>query len=497
MKWIISLFNIRNSFSEGFYRSRYADVCRLLLPLLIPLILANCQSVPGLETQTGENLKPVNVESARLSLFLNLKTPNGPSIRYETSSLEVLVDHAWLPLAVEPPVLDSEKIGAGQLYLGGQWVAPGTYEGIRFSVTQSSLRRGMENYEVISSTPYVVELKLPSPRQLAKDESLSLFLAWDVERSLENSDNLGPVMTISPPFRQFLRDLVYVACPDIDTIFVIRCDKNWVADSFGITGKPTYIALDQTPAKQILYVLTSRESRIKVVELSSQRIIDSFSIPLVNNPGFMTISPDGQSAYVIDENTNYLSRLDLTTGTLTGRVRLGYQPQYATYLVGRDLLAVASVISQNVSFLDPLNLTEVASIPAGDSPDGMVVTGNRLYIAESGANTVSIMDIPTFTIQARISVGFTPRRLLTIDRQIYVSNYNNGSISVIYPGQLGVGREISGLTKPLEMVYDESFRWIYVGDEQKKGLAIIDYATNQLSGYITLGARPLGMAVIQ
>ena len=497
MKRIISLFTIRNSFSQGSCRSRYSAVCRLLLPLLVPLILAHCQSVPGLETPTGENLKPVGVDTARLSLFLNLKTPNGPSILYEIDSLEVLVDHAWMPLVVEPPVLDSEKIGAGQLYLGGQWVVPGTYEGLKFSVTQSSVRRGKENYEVVSSTPYVVELKLPSPRQLAKDESLSLFLTWDVERSLENSDNLSPVMTISPPFRQILTNLVYVACPEIDTIFVIRCDKNWVTDSFGITGQPTYIALDPMPAKQILYVLASRESRIKVVELSSQRLIDSFTIPLVNNPAFMTISPDGQSAYVLDENTNYLSRLDLTTGTLTGRVRLGYQPHYATYLVGRDLLAVSSVISQNISFHDPLDLTLVASVPTSDSPDGMVVTDNLLYIAESGANTVSIMDIPSFTIQARISVGFTPRRLLTIGRQIYVSNYNNGSVSVIYPGQLGVGREITGLNKPLEMIYNDSFRWIYVGDEQKKGLATIDFATNQLSGYITLGTKPLGMAVIQ
>ena len=139
----------------------------------------------------------------------------------------------------------------------------------------------------------------------------------------------------------------------------------------------------------------------------------------------------------------------------------------------------------------------LASVNTGDSPDGLLASGSLLYIAERGANNVSILDTASNTTQSRIAVGFGPRRLMNIGRQIYVSNYDSGSLSVIYPGQLAVGRDIPGLGNPLEMVYDQTNRWIYVGDEEKAGLAVIDYTTNQLKEYINFGARPMGLAIIR
>ena len=342
-----------------------------------------------------------------------------------------------------------------------------------------------------------MELALTSPLLFDKDDSQCLFITWDVLQSLEGLRDSRLAMTISPSIRQLFVNLVYVSCPDIDTVFVIRSDKNWVADSFGIRGGPTYIALAPDPTRRLLYALASRESRIKVVELNSQRVVDSFPIPLIRDASFMVISPDGQWAYVLDKRESYLSRMDLESGTLLARVRVGYEPQYLAYLVDKDLLAVSSVISQEVSFRDPLTLNQVGSIPTGNSPDGLLLAGNQLYIAESGANTVAIFDFTRNLIQSRIDVGFSPRRLLNNDSQFYVSNYDSGSLSVIYPGQLGVSREIVGLGRPLEMIYDTTNRWIYVADEKQAGLAIVDSTVNQLMGYITLGARPLGLAIIQ
>jgi DNA-binding beta-propeller fold protein YncE len=234
-----------------------------------------------------------------------------------------------------------------------------------------------------------------------------------------------------------------------------------------------------------------------VVDLSSQRVIESFRIPLTNNPAFMTLSPDGLWAYVLDERNNYLSRLDLLTGSLAARVHTNYRPQYATYLVDRNLLAVSSALTQTVSFHDPLTLAEVGGIRTSSSPDGLFVTNNQLLIAESGGNTVSVYDLATNRTLTRLTVGMTPRRLLDNGSQIYVSNYDEGSISVILSGQSAVGRVIPGLGRPLEMTFSQTYQRLYVGDEQALGLAIIDTANDQFDGYISLGARPVGLAIIQ
>ena len=471
-------------------------VCLLILSMSWGCVPLDKVEVKGPLAELGSPHDTVN--TARVSLFLNLKDPaDSPGIQFELSDLEVLADQVWLPVNSGPLQLDSEKIASTQLFLGGRPVPPGRYERFRFTVTKGAYRLGNGDYQIASVDPYSVELALARPLMIAEDDSVSLFVTWDARESLERSDTLYPVMSLAPPMRQLFGNLVYAACPDIDTIFVIRNDKNWVADSFGVRGHPTYIANDPDPSARLLYILASSEKRIKAVELSSQRVIDSFSIPLVQEASFMTISPDGKWAYILDTRESYLNRLDLETGRLLARVRLEFEPQYASYLGSRDTVAVSSVISQTVSFRDPLDLSEVNSVVTGSSPDGLLFSNNLLYITESGANTVSIFDFSANTITGRMNVGFSPRRLLDNGNQIYVSNYDSGSLSVIFPGQLEVSREVLGLGRPLEMVYDSTYRLIYVGDAQEAGLAIIDSTINELKGYVRLGAPPQGLVFIR
>ena len=478
-------------------RTGGSDTRKTSLFLLALLLLAGCQPTLQSVTQPAAGLQGNPDNTARLSFFLNLKESNGPAIRMGLAALEVLADDAWLPVTTTPLQLDSETIGSAQRFLGARAVPPGRYQRFRLRVAEGSVRRDDGGIESVPVDPSLVELELPTPLQLDKDDSECLFLSWDLQGSLERADTFRPALAVFAPVRQLLVDLVYAACPDINTVFVIRSDKNWVVDSFGVKGEPTYMALAPGPSAQRLYVLASREPTIKVVDLVSQRIVESFRIPLVSVPAFMTLSPDGRWVYVLDDRDSYLSRLDLASGNLVKRVRLGYRPRYAVYLTGRSLLAVSSALSQTVSFHDPASLSEVGRVNTGTAPDGLLASDNQLYIAESGANTVSIFDLGSNMMQSRLAVGLRPRRILDNGNQIYVSNYDSGSLSVIFRGQLGAGREIPGLGRPLEMIFNQTNRRIYVGDESRAGLAIIDSTTNRLSGYVTLGARPLGLAVIQ
>jgi YVTN family beta-propeller protein len=480
----------------SFKKKTWPSCCHIVLTFIALTLLGSCQPSVNSASQPTADPKRDGNDTARLSLFLNLKEPAGPGIRLEITNIEVLAENIWLPITEGPLVLDSEEIAAKQFFVGGRWVPPGLYERLRFTLSKGSALKGQGKYEAVSFDPFIVELAFPSPFLLSKNDSQSLFLTWDVQESQVGADSLLPALTIALSLKQLIADLIYVACPDIDTIFIIRTDKNWVADSFGIKGRPTHLAIDPDPSRQRLYVFASRDSTIKVVNISSQRIVDTFYIPNVGVSAFMTVNPDARLAYVFDERNNNLNRLDLLTGNLLTRLRLGYRPQYATYLSDSNLLAVSSALSQFISVHDPINLTQVKNI-ACNSPDGLLAMNNQLYIAESGANSVSIYDFASNRIQSRLAVGYTPRRLLYNGNKIYVSNYGSGSLSVILPGQLGVSREILGLGQPLEMAFNQNNRWLYVGDDQKGGLAVIDTSTDQLIKYINLGAQPAGMAVIQ
>ncbi|MFC1843901.1 YncE family protein [Thermodesulfobacteriota bacterium] len=494
----------------NYFANRYCQHTRLLTigaiicgyfltPLILTILLSGCLPISGTEKGFTRPLATIEQDafnSARLNCFLNLKDDKGPAIRLEVSSIEILADNLRLPLISRPLKIDSTVIGTGQILLAGMPLPPGRYHRLFLTVTKAEVQKDDGKYIVLAQEPFTVEVDLASGIALEEDDSDTLLITWDLQSSLLADNSLVPDLTASPSLRQIPHNLVYVSCPDINTVFVVRADKNWVVDSFGLKGGPTSLAI--TPdTRQLLYVLASRDKMIKVVELSTFRIINFFPVPLNDAPTFMTISPDGQAAFLLDEKNGYLSRISLTTGQIIARSLLGHRPQYAAFLYDQNLLAVSLSLSQEVLLLDPVSLQVTSTIHTGSGPQGMTVSGNQLFIAEYGDNSVSIVDLANKASQSRLTVGFGPSRLLEAGNQIYVSNYHEGSLSVLLPGQLGVIQEIYDLGRPLEMAYDPSYFRLYIADEERGELAIIDTNSNRLMGHIFLGARPHDLEIIQ
>ena len=466
-----------------------------LFALLLLVMLDGC--LPPQDTDKGftsqlADLQQDPFNTARLNCFLNLKDEQGSAIRLEVSSIEVFNEAKGLPLTRGPMIIDSAAIGTGQFFLGSIALPPGRYNHLRIMVTKGEVQQADGNYAVIASEPFSVEVNLSPGMNLESEDSSSLLVTWDVQNSLLAGNNLAPDLTAIPSLRQMLLNLVFVSCPDIDTVFVLRTDKNWVVDSFGLKGGPTYLAIDPD-GRDLLYVLASRDRMVRVVELSTFRVINFFAVPLNDKPTFMTMSPDGRDAFLLDENNGYLSRVNLTTGGIVSRVLLGDRPIYAAYLQEQNQLAVSLSLNQKVLLLDPHSLRVMRSFSTGNTPQGLIVLDNQLILAEYGDNTVSITDLSSRGRQNRLSVGFGPRRLLETDNQIYVSNYQDGSLSVLVPGQFGVIQEIHGLGRPCEMVFDKSYSRVYVADEKRAALAVIDTNSNKLTKYIALGARPFDL----
>jgi DNA-binding beta-propeller fold protein YncE len=484
--------NCRAAISESF-RARALWVLSFLL---LPLIWG-CSAPKENFTADLFELEGYSQDTPRISCFLTLKEPHGPDLRLEVASIEVLGDGLWLPLTRGPLTLDSAAIGSGQIYLGATSAPPGNYRRIRFMITRGELGAADGNYAVVTNDPFAVEVPISENMDLNGTDRRSLLISWDVESSIRNDNILTPALVVNPPTAQLLVGLVYVSCPNIDTIFIVRADKNWVVDSFGLRGGPTYLAIDPNRSRQLLYVLASRERSIKVVDLANNKVVDSFRASLSDSPTFMTISPDGQRAYLLDEEGGFLDSIDLSTGQSVARVHLDFRPSYAGYLEEMNLLAVSLSLSQEVLLLDPVTLTVKMAIPAGSNPQGLDISENFLMVAEEAESTVSMTDLENRGNQDRLSVGFSPLRILATDDQVYVSNYRSGSLSVLVPGHLTVFQEIPGLGRPKEMVFNKFYRRVYVTDEERGAFSIVDANANQLLGSVSLGARPFGLAAIE
>jgi DNA-binding beta-propeller fold protein YncE len=470
--------------------ARLFNYVTLCVTLLLVLLLSACAlpSTPGTQAKSGAVF--ASQELPRTSAFLTLQHEFSPQIRVDLSDLEILAGGVWLPLLSGPLLLDAHQIAGGQVYLGGTSLPAGRYNLLRLQIGQIWTPDGTGAWQPRLTEGLAVEIPLAAGLVLDNNDSKSLFVTWDAAATLAlTADATG--VSAMPARGDLPIDVLYVSCPDINTVFVLRTDNNRVIDSFGIEGGPTWLALDGDR----LYVLASRKRELLMIELSSYRVLDRFPFPLNDEPGVMVLDRLGRTAYLLDRRSGYLSRMDLASGSLVARVSLGYQPDYLHYLEEQNLLAVSLGLAQRVLLLDPVSLRVQATLSAGDGPAGLAALEQRLYVAEEGGNAVAVFDLQRRAPLERLLVGYGPKHIVAAGQQVYVGHPGDGTLAVLVPGQLGITREISNLGRPGEMAYAPRYRHLYVLDAQAGGVTVIDTNANLFSTRIPLGAVPAHLVV--
>ncbi len=466
----------------------------LLLSCLV-LLLAGCGGARGPFNPAGSQRNQTGLQPGKvgqISLFLNLKEEKGGDLNMIIQSIEILAeDNTWIPLIVTSIEVSTLSLPGGQMFLGRSFVAPGYYSRLRIRAACDK-----QVSEPVSH-PMVTELEIRNLLYVAKGDSHSLFLSWDISASVAASGTSKPVLSLAPKLKNMLADVAYVACPDINTVYMICTDKNWVCDSLGVTGRPSYLISDPNAPTANLFTLMEKSKEIKKVGPASNRVEASYPLLTLSKGLHFAVSPDSQWAYIIDQKRGNILRLNLHSGSIDVRKRLGYEPSYILYLEKRGLLAVTLSLSQAVVLLDPQTLEQVRAISTGSKPGGlMVYRDNFLYITEGGGNSVMVYDLALNRVQKRIPVGLSPRRILAANNHIYVTNYRSHSLSLLKPGQLGVSKTTTLNGPPLELAYSPNNKWLYVGNEATKGIDIIDPVNNKITAHISLGAIPRGMVTL-
>ena len=239
---------------------------------------------------------------ARLSLYLQLRGSPRRSIRWRMGGLALRGGGWWRELAGGPWEVDSARLGEGQLLLGCFVLRPGRYDALRLRALKASLRREGQRRMLALDRPRVA-LPLPRPLELRGGDSVCLFLEWDVDASLREGFLFRPCLRVRlqrPPLRG---ELLYVTCDDIGTLYVVGANANRVVAALGVGPCPRGLLLD--PEGNRLYVVDSRDRAVRVVELSTNRVVDSLALPAMleaANRRITVIGGPGHEAEVFGHN---------------------------------------------------------------------------------------------------------------------------------------------------------------------------------------------------
>ncbi|MDZ7724343.1 MAG: FlgD immunoglobulin-like domain containing protein [candidate division KSB1 bacterium] len=155
-----------------------------------------------------------------------------------------------------------------------------------------------------------------------------------------------------------------------------------------------------------------------------------------------------EKIYIVNSTTSSIQILDPRTDRITGSIALqeGGNP-WSIAFTGTQRAYVSNYVANSVSVVDIETQQIIDNIPVGTGPEGILVVGNRAYVANTGGysgaapyqGSISVIDITTDSVTHTLPVPDNPQDMaLAPDNHIHVpctGDYVNtgGSVAVINP----------------------------------------------------------------
>ncbi len=164
-----------------------------------------------------------------------------------------------------------------------------------------------------------------------------------------------------------------------------------------------------------------------VGEVANKIIVTDSTTYVVNSGSF----PNGNGARILN-----VENIDLCVAALSGTQAIpdtidlpdGSNPW--DFLIGGTVGYVTALNNNLVYKFDLGSKTIIDSVTVGANPQGLLVQGDQLFVANSGFgsnNTVSVVDLTTFTVSNTVTVHDNPQNLA----------YYNGKIYTVCSGAFG------------------------------------------------------------
>lgn len=284
-------------------------------------------------------------------------------------------------------------------------------------------------------------------------------------------------------------------------------------------------------ALSLLAVPTLVVGALVAIPLSAVADGSLSGITVGSDPQHVLIGPDATLAYVTNKGDNTVSRIDLTSGTVTGTVSVGESPIDLALRPGTNEIWVANSGTGNITLIDAATFTVITTFVAGVggpfavafSSDGSAAyvvgytgsavskinasthvvvdsesligafpeqltwdaTGTRLYVSASNQDLVYELDPASLSVVDSIAVGDFPIGMAVApDGTLWVANTGNGvadTISVIDTSTNTVVDTISTLPFPIDIAqgWDDSM-WVTSNDNTQGGAMKIDATTHDV-----------------
>lgn len=256
-------------------------------------------------------------------------------------------------------------------------------------------------------------------------------------------------------------------------------------------------------------------STLTVVDVAAARVVRTVALGEYRRPhGVRWL--DERRALVTAEANQALLLVDVEQGTVVQAIATGQQVSHMVAVTPDGARAfVANIGSGSVNVVDLAAGKSIAVLTTGEGAEGIDVTpdGKQVWVTNRAADSVTVLDAASLAVLATIaSPSFPIRAKVTPDgKWVMVSNARSGDLSVLSVSELKLTRRIplsleatategrlmddfGESSVPIGVVVEPDGKRAYVAHANADQITVIDLATWLVTGSLTAGKEPDGMA---
>lgn len=233
----------------------------------------------------------------------------------------------------------------------------------------------------------------------------------------------------------------YIANGILDVVHVVDLAARAVVANIPVAAGPSAVLLN--PPENRLYILhpgTGAFSQVSIIDTDSRS--GAGTIVFADRADRMTMTPDGTRLFFSHPVANVVSVVSLNSHTVVGRIATGAAPYGMAYDPGLDRLYIANSGSNSVSIINATAITPIATIalPTCQNPRNLALNagGTHLFVSCEDNNAVVAIELATLTM-ATASVGMRPTAIeVTPDGNfVWVANSGSGIVSILAAANIG------------------------------------------------------------
>lgn len=229
------------------------------------------------------------------------------------------------------------------------------------------------------------------------------------------------------------------------------------------------------------------DDSVSVIDADTNKVIKKIITSQaghIKSPVGVAVNPRGTRVYVANSGEKTVAVIDTTANEVIGTVAVDYKPYGVAVNQADNQIYVTHPGDRKVSVVDVTavpSTTLPVTVDVGLTPYGIAVSGSRVFVTNSGTNTISVFDIESGKPgipKPPVTVGNNPKGIdVSPDgTKVYVVNSGGRTVSVIDAQTLEVTNTVPVGALPESVSFNPTGTLAYVTNQGNNTVSVIDVA---------------------